>query len=190
MQEVCDLLDVTRTAVRQRLARLENDGLILKGSSLQARGRPRNTYAITGDGLDALGENYRDVAVAMWEAVSQLPDPSVREAIQSAFLTRFAKRLALRIETDGGEQLEALATGLQAAGLEAEVDRSGELPILREAVCPFPHLADVDESICEMERQAFETILDADVSFRNRCRDGHSCCEFEISRRPQTADVG
>lgn len=41
VQSLCDLLGVTRTAVRQRISRLEAAGLIVSELQGQSRGRPQ-----------------------------------------------------------------------------------------------------------------------------------------------------
>jgi len=55
VQSLCELLGVTRTAVRQRISRLESAGLIVSDLQGQSRGRPRNIYRVTAEGLHALG---------------------------------------------------------------------------------------------------------------------------------------
>ena len=42
------------------------------------RGRPRNVYRVTAEGLHALGENYRQLAVVLWEAITGFEDEAVR----------------------------------------------------------------------------------------------------------------
>ena len=69
---------------------------------------------------------------------------------------------------------------MKTSGFNVESDHSAALPILRETNCPFPMLADVDEAICQVERQVVEQVLGAPVEFKRRCRDGYHCCEFEV----------
>ena len=51
-------------------------------------------------------------------------------------------------------------------------------------VWPHTPLADVDEAICQVELEVLQQVLGAPVEFRSRCRDGHSCCEFQVMDRP------
>ena len=81
VQGICDFLGVTRTAVRQRISRLEGAGLIVAALQSQTRGRPRHIYRVTPEGLHALGENYRQLAVVLWQAISQLDNRTVREQL-------------------------------------------------------------------------------------------------------------
>jgi predicted ArsR family transcriptional regulator len=182
IQALCELLGVTRTAVRQRISRLENLRLIASELHGQSRGRPRLVYRVTADGLHELGENYRELAVVLWESIAGYEDAAVRTEligrVQRSLAERFRRQLVGCESVD--ERLDQLADEMKSSGFNIESDHSGGLRILRETSCPFPMLADVDEAICQVEREVLQQVLGAPVEFRSRCRDGHGCCEFQV----------
>ncbi|MCA9048696.1 MAG: winged helix-turn-helix transcriptional regulator [Planctomycetaceae bacterium] len=182
IQDLCGLLGVTRNAIRQRISRLEAGGLLSVDQHSQGRGRPRNVYRVTAEGLHSLGEDYRELAVVLWESMVAVEDPYLRNELMAQVRNRLADRFRRRLTVDGSveSRLDELADEMKSSGFNVESDHSSALPILRETNCPFPMLADIDESICQIERQVLEQVLGAPVSFRNRCRDGHNCCEFEV----------
>ncbi|MEP3479478.1 MAG: transcriptional regulator [Fuerstiella sp.] len=182
VQQLCDLLEVTRNAIRSRITRLEALQLVEVQQISEGRGRPRNVYRLTADGVSSLGEDYRQLAIVMWEAICQIPDEAVREGLLSDIRNRLASRFRPSIQGSGNlaERLDQLVGQMRKTGFNVESDSTTSLPILRESNCPFPMLADVDDRICEMERQVVEEVLGAPVEFKHRCRDGHHCCEFEI----------
>lgn len=183
VQELCDLLGVTRTAIRQRVTRLEASGLIAGELQSQLRGRPRHRYRVTAEGLHSLGENYRELAVVFWESIVGFEDAAVRGAllarVQQLLAERLKRQLTDCVTVD--ERLDRLAGEMKASGFNVESDHSQGLHILRETSCPFPMLADVDETICQVERGVLEQVLGSPVEFRSRCRDGHGCCEFQVT---------
>ena len=182
VQELCDLLNVTRNAVRQRIMRLESQEMLSRGQRSQSRGRPKNVYRVTEKGLHSLGEDYREIAVVLWESIIALEDTEARELLLAQVRDRLADRIRKKLgQSDSAvERLDQLASEMKSTGFNVESDHSFELPILRETNCPFPMLADVDEAICHMEREVLEQVVGAPVEFKNRCRDGHHCCEFEV----------
>ncbi|MCR9199179.1 MAG: winged helix-turn-helix transcriptional regulator [Planctomycetaceae bacterium] len=188
IQSLCDELGVTRTAVRQRIARLEASGLLACEKRSQTRGRPKNVYRVTAEGLHSLGEDYRELAVVLWESIVGLEESDVKERlilqVQERLADRFRKRLAVSESVE--QSVDELADEMRASGFNVESDHSMALPILRETNCPFPMLADVDETICQIERRVLEEVIGAPVEFRNRCRDGHHCCEFEVQVAEET----
>lgn len=189
--QLCELLGVTRNSIRQRMSRLEASQLVSVEKRSQTRGRPKNVYRVTADGLHSLGEDYRELAVALWESIVGLDDSAVKdqliEEIQNRLASRFRRRLAESSSIE--ENLDQLADEMKASGFNVESDHSSALPILRENNCPFPMLADVDETICQVERRVLEDVLGAPVEFKNRCRDGHHCCEFEVQSGPSRLEI-
>ncbi|MEJ7592564.1 MAG: winged helix-turn-helix transcriptional regulator [Planctomycetaceae bacterium] len=189
VQTLCDVLGVTRNAIRQRIGRLESAGFVISELKGQLRGRPRHLYRVTPEGLHELGENYREMAVVLWEAIAGYEDAPVRELlisrVQNALAERCRKQLVGCDLID--DRLDQLADEMKSSGFNVESDHSGGLRILRETSCPFPMLVDVDEAICQVERRVLEQVLGAPVQFRSRCRDGQGCCEFQVLEVPVAA---
>ena len=185
MQGLCDLLGVTRTAVRARVERLQSDGLLESKSQKAARGRPKQVYRINASGLHALGEDYRQLAVVFWDVIAGTKDEAVRTDLLARVRSHLAERFrrSLVVSDTVEQRLDHLADEMKSSGFNIESDHSLDLPILRETNCPFPMLADVDETICQVEREVLEDVLGAKVEFRHRCRDGHHCCEFEVTEK-------
>jgi predicted ArsR family transcriptional regulator len=176
-------MGVTATAVRQRLARLMEDGLIERHAERKTRGRPNHKYSLTEKGEQSAGTNFGDMAVVLWEEVRSVEDPSVRRGL----LKRIADRLVDKYRGQvGGESLDSRMTALAELMGEREipfrVDTNGELPVLTALACPYPELAKLDRGVCTMEKMMLSEILGESVKL-SECRlDGASCCTFTPSR--------
>ena len=113
------------------------------------------------------------------------------QALGMKVLRRVADKLAERYRgqiegQDVRERLGGLKNLLSERGIDAEVDSSGKLPVLRQHSCPYYELAEMDRTVCGIEMRMFEKALDADLKL-SQCRlDGHRCCEFEV-RKPVEA---
>ncbi len=182
IQSLCDVLEITRTAVRLRIERLLSEGFLAAGTQSSGRGRPRRIYRINADGLHALGEDYRELAVVFWQVITEVRDETLRNSLLASVRNRLVERFRRHLSESGSveQRIDQLADEMKSTGFNVESDHSASLPILRETNCPFPMLADVDEAICQVEKEVLEQVLGAEVEFVNRCRDGHHCCEFEI----------
>lgn len=177
---LCDDLGVTATAVRQRLGRLSEAGLVDRKSVSVGRGRPKHLYGLTPDGRRALGSNYQELADAMWSALSDVEDETVRsflfQRLQDTLVSRYGGDAAGRGAIK--ERLTGLRDALQVHGFTVEVDESGPLPVLREHHCPYLDISEDDPQICELEQRVFERVLGTGVELTRCCRDGDACCEF------------
>ena len=180
VQEVCADLGVTATAVRQRLARLYERGLVTRETIRRGRGRPHHAYTVTEAGLRELGDNYADLALILWREIRSIEEPDVRQRllgrVRDAMVTQFS-RVPQHVPLP--ERIDGLRTALDERGYDVEVDHSGLLPVLRENNCPYLELAETDSAICELEHAVFEKVLGTDLTLTQCCLDGHRCCEFQ-----------
>lgn len=181
---------VTRTAVRQKLSRLMGQRLVERREVRQARGRPFFEYVLTERAERLFGSNYPDLAVSLWHEIRGIKEPTTRRELVRRVRDNLVAKYGERVKGDTpGKRLEELREVLHEQGIHVEVDRRGEIPVLREHDCPYSTLAAADRSICALEKQVFARLLGCGVKL-TRCRmveDDSSCCEFEI--REQRASV-
>ena len=180
VEDLCEDLGVTATAVRQRLGRLSDGGLVDRTPVNVGRGRPKHLYGLTAAGKRALGSNYQELADAMWSALSEVED----EAVRAFLFGRLQDTLVARYggESDGAgalaDRLAGLRDALRVHGFEVELDETGDRPVLREHHCPYLDISEDDPRICDLEQKVFERVLGTGVELTRCCRDGDACCEF------------
>lgn len=184
VSDIEQLLGVTRTAVRQRLARLMAEGVIDRTAEKQARGRPSHRYTLTDRGRRLAGDNYGDLVEVLWEEIRQIEEPEVRRGLLKRLADRLAASYAARMDgnhTALAEKMRALRDLMDEKEVPFEVSESGGLPILTALACPYPDLAEADRSVCAMERLMISEALGESVRL-SECRlDGGSCCSFAPS---------
>ena len=181
IHDIVRLSAVTATAVRLRLNRLMAQGLVSRLERRVGRGRPYYSYYPTERARAALGQNYGDLARAMWQELKGFED----RALAMKVLRRVADRLAERYRGDMRgdsvqERLGALRDLLRERGVDVELDENRKLPVLRQHSCPYHELAAVDRTVCGIEKRMFEKALDSELKLAQCRLDGHSCCEFEV----------
>lgn len=186
--EMAALLGVTGTAVRNRLARLLATGLVERKAEHVGRGRPRHRYQASVEAHKRLGQNYADLAVALWkEMMSSVADRKLRRLLFTRITDRLAEVYRTRVtgvEWEG--RLVQLIHVLHDHGVEAEVarDDAGPALILRQHSCPYYELAEADRAICALERKMFEKVLGRGLRL-SQCRlDGDRSCDFQAKPVP------
>jgi predicted ArsR family transcriptional regulator len=188
VNEMADLLGVTGTAVRNRLARLLGTGLVERRAEHVGRGRPRHRYQASVEAHKRLGQNYADLALALWEEMmGTVADRKLRRILFTRLTDRLAEMYRTKVTGEEWEgRLVQLSHLLHDRGVEAEVarDDAGLAPILRQHSCPYYELAEVDRAICALERKMFEKVLGRGLRL-SQCRlDGDRSCDFQAKPVP------
>lgn len=181
ISELCETLLVTATAIRQRLNRLQDQGLIDRDTIRASRGRPHHAYVLTDAGRQQLGDNYAELAMLLWEEVQQLEDSALRNRLFRRLEQQLAQRYGATVQGKTLDQrFEQLRNSLKDRGFRVEIENRDGLPILREMHCPYHKLAAGDPEICGVEQRVFEQVLGVKLALTQSCRNGHGCCEFQI----------
>lgn len=180
--QLIEATKVTATAVRQRLTRLSAGGLVDRVLAPAERGRPGHRYRITDKGRRQAGDNFADLAGALWEEIRAVPDDEVRRGL----LQRLAKAMARMYQNDIGhgtllDRLESLKRVFGLRGVELEVQQGNGFPVLTVLDCPYPALAERDRGVCAMERMLFAELLGEHVKLSGCRLDGATCCEFQLN---------
>ena len=108
VSQLAKKLQVTATAVRQRLGRLMDAKLVQRTAVTEGRGRPSHRYSLTSLGRRQAGGNFADLAVALWQEIRSISDPEIRNGL----LRRIADRLARSYTIDAHtpkDRMQAIA---------------------------------------------------------------------------------
>ena len=180
--ELVEKIEVTATAVRQRLNRLLAGNLIDRVELHKQRGRPSFLYRLTEAGRQTAGDNFADFADVLWEQILDIPDPQLKKQMMSGVARRLAEKYSDQVNGKStNERIKAVAELLAQRNIPLSLDEAGGQPVLKVHGCPYPQLAEKDTSICELEKQLFEILFDSPVDV-DRCQCGEGiahCCSFQ-----------
>ena len=182
VSEMANAIEVTATAVRQRLSRMMARGLIQREAVRAGRGRPRHRYQLTDRGLELTGSNFTDLAMALWHEIQSIEDVTLR----SELLKRVAKALAKGYfnQITGRtpeERMKSLSDLLAERRVPFSVEggTADEQPTLTAHACPYPKLAEQDRTICKVEEMLFTELLGQAVEMKSCRLDGDCDCQFQ-----------
>jgi predicted ArsR family transcriptional regulator len=180
--QMAEATGVTSTAVRQRLTRLMDRGLVEREASPRGRGRPSHRYSLTEKARRQTGSNFADLAIVLWNEVRAVKDPEVRRGLLARIAEAMAAMYEGQIEGETAvERVESLVNLFADRRVPMELSADGQLPILSVKDCPYPELAEQDRSICAVEKMLFSRLLQQDMRL-SECRlEGYSCCQFVTS---------
>ena len=183
VSDLADAMEVTPTAVRQRLTRLQFKEMIQREAFRNGRGRPKHRYWLTEKGMRETGSNFNDLAMALWAEIRRNGDVDLRRET----LRRIARALAAGYRnqiqgTTPAERMQSLANLLAERRIPASVEEdTGQGAALTTHACPYPKLAEQDQDVCNVERMMFSELIGQDVEL-TKCRlEGGGECRFQVS---------
>ena len=181
VNELVDELGVSANAVRQRLVRLMASGLVTRTKcEEEGRGRPSHAYLLTDDGHRTAGNNFPDLAKALWQEIQAIEDPAVRQQLLAGAIRRLVESFDSEIEGDTiEERLSSVQKFFDDRKIPIAVEKEGTLPVLKVLECPYPDLEDKDHQFCEVEKQLFSKVIGGPVELCQCKKEGDRCCSFE-----------
>lgn len=194
-------LGVTATAVRQRLSRLMEAGVVVRepiaSPRADGRGRPSHAYRLSEEGRRLGGDNFRDLAMVLWREVRSIESPAVRKGLLARIgrsLAETCRSRAAELESgrSPGDRLAAVATALRDRQIACDctpVECGDHVAVLTTHTCPYPQLAEADRGICAAERVMLEELVEAPVRLTECRLDGDTCCRFAVAASPSQSSV-
>lgn len=180
--ELAEKMGVTATAIRQRLQRVMGQGLVEREVARAGRGRPSHRYQLTNKGHREAGNNFPDLAEALWQEVRSIKNPEVRQGLLQRIAGHLADHYGRQVQAEDLEaRMDQAAKLFEERNIPCEIQQKDGLPVLTMLACPYPDLAEKDRGICAMEKMLFSKILAHDVRL-SECRlDGDTCCVFQTT---------
>lgn len=178
---LAEAMQVTPTAVRQRLVRLMGSGMIQREALRLRRGRPKHLYRLTEKGLRLAGSNLTDLALAAWREISSTRDPELRATMVRRVAETLAREYAGQIQGETpAERMRSLARLMGQRRLPVSVEEWPDgVAVMTTHACPYPGLAEGGLDVCAMERLLYSALLGRDVEL-SRCRvNGETKCRFQ-----------
>ena len=179
--ELADAMEVTPTAVRQRLTRLMSREIIQREALRNGRGRPKHRYWLTDKGMRMTGSNFTDLSMVLWKEVRSLEDLDLRRDMLRRIAQALANGYSNQIQGDTpAERLHSVAEILAQRRIPSTVDDSTANPSLTAHACPYQALAEQDHSVCTMERMMISEMVGQDVKLTQCRQEGDEQCRFQV----------
>ncbi|HCS46159.1 MAG TPA: MarR family transcriptional regulator [Pseudomonas sp.] len=176
IDELADRLAVTRTAIRQHLAALERDGLVLRGETRPTGRRPEQLYRLTDHAREQFPRQYQMLASVLIDEVADILGP---EALAS-LMRSMGRKLALDRESRVVDEAK-IVQHMNEAGYEAEVffRSSGDKEIVAHN-CVFHRLAAAHPVVCELDLALIGALGGGEVDHTECMVRGGHVCRFKL----------
>jgi predicted ArsR family transcriptional regulator len=181
--ELSEQLAITRNAVRQHLAALENDRLVSKSTTRPSGGRPQQLYVLTEHGHELFPRHYSWFAQLLLESIKdEAGSDGVGERL-SAMGSRVAAQLrnqhaGLQHPEEGVRKLSAI---MEQIGYNARSTIDADhIPVIEADNCVFHNLAMQNPDICKFDLALLSSFTDSRVEHQECMAKGGNLCRFKF----------
>lgn len=183
IDELAEQLAVTRTAIRQHLAALERDGLVLRGETRPTGRRPEQLYRLTDHAKEQFPRQYQMLASVLIDEVADIIGP---EAL-ATLMRSMGRKLALDRESQVVDEAR-IVQHMNQAGYQSEVFfRSSGAPEIVAHNCVFHRLAEAHPVVCELDLALIGTLGGAEVDHTECMVRGGNVCRFKLRPSAEAA---
>lgn len=181
VDELARAIELTPNAVRQHLATLERDGIVVRRGNRRGTsvGKPATLYEISPDAEASFSHAYAPVLTALLAA---LPDHITKPALDD-LLRDLGVRLAATSPAAHGDlrtRAEAGAAVLESLGGLTEIVDEGDTVVIKGCSCPLAQAVAVRPELCAAVELMLATVTGAQVHEHCDRRDG-ARCRFEVT---------
>ena len=191
--DLVEYLEITATAVRQHLDRLEAEGSVDVTGLRRGRGRPRKVYALTPQADRLFPQYYDSLALDLLEAIGRLPEGAqilerVLETRREIWKERYGSRLHGKSLAKQLDEVTALFN--EKGGLtECEPQPDGTY-LLTKRNCNISSVTTEHPRFCQEERTWLQDVLQQPVEALQSRATGDAACVFRIIPPAESVEAG
>lgn len=173
--------ELTHNAIRQHLARLERDGLVVEATERRGPTKPSLVFSLTQDGRRLFPQRYSTLLNAVLEEIGATQGREKVKEIFHSIGQRSARKYAQRFEGKSPQERVAELTAiLREQGVVAEYESTPDGFVLREHTCPFRDTVATNPEVCSVVHALMEEVLPGKAEQRLSIARGDDACEFAI----------
>lgn len=184
VDELSKGLEITRNAIRQHLAALENAGFVVQGVTRATGGRPEQLYTLTEEGKEIFPRRYSWFAQLIVESIKQ---ESGKEGLQESLNTmgtNVANKLLMQNSGLENQQqkLEKLADIMNQLGYSTKnVGVIDGIPIVEAVNCIFHDIAVKNPEVCQFDLALLSKFTDSTIEHQECMATGGNVCRFKFT---------
>lgn len=183
VDELAAGLAITRNAVRQHLAALENSGVVVASETRPSGGRPQQLYVLSDKGFELFPRQYTLLAKLLVEAVVQDGGSTGLAKRMKTMGLAASKQLQAEqpLMKTQAERVRKLVIVMKQLGYGAnEVPSAGKATIIEADNCVFHSLAREHSEICQFDLAFMANFSGQPVDHQSCMARGENVCRFKL----------
>ena len=183
IDEIARAIGVTRTAVRQHLASLLQEGLVAAGDTRPTGGRPERLFVLTPLGREEFPRRYSWFAQLLIEAIEREHGKAGLRVRLGRIAAAVVAGIRQGVPAAGSrrQKVEALSALMDELGYDARTARDLEgAPTIEADNCVFHELAAKNPEVCQFDLALLSGYTGSKVTLHECMARGGHVCRFQF----------
>ncbi len=173
---------LSANAIRQQLVILERDGLVTGKSVRRGKTKPTHEYELTAQANRYFPQAYDRMLNAVLREIRLTGGDAAVAQIFEGIGKRAGEKMTAQVAGKSvPERVEAVAESIRSSGVTVDVERQGDLLVLREHNCPYSTIVSENPECCSAIHTMLDGVLDGDIKQTESLATGGNACRFEVA---------
>jgi len=177
LDQLADLLEISRNAVKQHISVLEKISCIESRMLPSAGGRPSRAYTLTETGMAIFPKQYALFSTALLNAIGENLKASELEKLFMTIGRDLASSFKDRVNNSDNKIAEVIKI-MEELGYEARLSSKDMASEIIAKNCVFHDLAVKNPTVCELDRSLISALLDSRIEQQECMVKGGNSCRF------------
>jgi len=173
---------LSANAIRQQLVILERDGLVTGKSVRRGKTKPTHEYELTARADRYFPQAYDRMLNAVLREIREAGGDAAVAQIFEGIGKRAGEKMAGRVAGKTvTEKVEAIADSIRSSGVTVDVERHGDVLVLREHNCPYSTVVAEHPECCSAIHTMLDGVIETDIKQTESLATGGNACRFEVA---------
>jgi len=187
LEELAEHLGISKTATKEHLIKIQDQGYLTYSDSKGSVGRPRRRYLLSPAGLEVFPRQYSWLSNALLELLAEDLGADRVERIMRDLADKVAESMEPRFRRAGSapDLLAELTAVLNELGYRASLKQSDlrKGAVLEATNCVYHSVAKLHPELCKFDVQFIGKASKMDVTLESCIAKGGTVCRFCL-RKP------
>lgn len=179
-------LEITKTAVKEHILKIEFMGYITFKDSKGSVGRPRRSYLLSSEGHEAFPKQYSWLSNVLLELLADDLGPNMISRIMKDLGNKVASSMESRFKGKSSvDLLNEITKALNELGYRSYLKQSDlrKGAILEATNCVYHSVAKAHPELCQFDVQFLEKASGMKVKLESCIAKGDATCRFCIKKK-------
>lgn len=186
LDELAEHLELSKTAVKEHLIKIETQGLIQFEDSKGGVGRPRRRYLLSQEGNEIFPRQYSWLSNVLLEILAQDLGSEAVSKLMKKLAHKVASSMESRFEKaqSTADLLKEITAAMNELGYRASLKQSDirKGAVLEATNCVYHNVAKEHPELCKFDIQFLEKASGLNVKLESCIARGGSVCRFCLKK--------